>query len=395
MLTRRPMRAVLLFGSLWLVACGAPVLPDADGGVDAGTSFTDGGLDLNDVSWLVPLPAAGQVNTMLGFDARGSRGPLLPRTLYDALPGMVSGLDPDMLFGTFRVVSIRVDPCFPASAMGGCLKQLRLVAQPVVVDSMLQSSTEDGAIHLFYELNGADFADVRATLAELKALAGSETDGKPLDVHPVMKRQGLGGAYATKLFALVLRLCGQQNLKRVAFMRLVQHDVAWRFGALNVENGQLVADPIPRLNSSLEQGVQEFGNDDFRSGELQPEAIGDPFPVLLSESEFRLTDQRTFDRAVTAALRIEHPARSNPKTMDCGSCHTASRSLRNANKERPFDVSAHEDRFVANPRFNLTRVDAVGDDPRALRAFGYFEDKSAFSQRTINESAEVAEALSK
>ena len=105
------------------------MLPDADGGVDAGTSFTDGGLDLNDVSWLVPLPAAGQVNTMLGFDARGSRGPLLPRTLYDALPGMVSGLDPDMLFGTFRVVSIRVDPCFPASAMGGCLKQrMRAIA---------------------------------------------------------------------------------------------------------------------------------------------------------------------------------------------------------------------------------------------------------------------------
>lgn len=390
------MRGVLLFVGVVLVACGQPVPPAGDdAGVDGGSGFTDGGLDLNDVSWLVPLAPATQPSSMLGFDSRGARGPLLPRTLYDALPGMVSGLDPATMFDTWRVVSIRVDPCFPATATGGCLEQIRLVAQPLGVTTALQSTTEDGAIHLFYELNTADFVDVRATLTELKTIAGTETDGKPLDVHPVMKRQGLGGAYATKLFALVLRLCGHQNLTRVAFMRLVQQDVAWRFGALNVVNGQLVADPIPRLNDALEQGVQEFGSDDFRSGQLQPEAIGDQFPVLLSESEFRLTDQRTFDRAVTAALRIEHPARSSPKTMDCGSCHTASRSLRNANKERPFDVSQHEDRFVTNPRFNLARVDAVGDDPRAMRAFGYFGDQSALSQRTINESADIAEALSK
>ncbi len=179
-------------------------------------------------------------------------------------------------------------------------------------------------------------------------------------------------------------------------MRLVQRDVAWRFGALDVENGALVADPIPRLsNQVLEQGVQEFGNTDFRSGQLQPEAVGDNFPVLLSESELRLTDQRTFDRAVTAALRIEHPARSNPKTMDCGSCHTASRSLRNATRERPVDLSAHEDRFVTNPRFDLRRVDGAGDDPRAMRAFGYFGSKSALRQRTINVAAEVAETLSR
>lgn len=157
-----------------------------------------------------------------------------------------------------------------------------------------------------------------------------------------------------------------------------------------------MADAIPRLSAStVEQGVQEFGNDDFRSGQLQPEASGDTFPVLLSESELRLTDQRTFERAVTAALRIEHPAKSNPRTMDCGSCHTASRSLRNARKERPFELGSFEDRYVANPRFDLSRVDGAGDDPRALRAFGYFGAKSALSQRTINESAEIAEALSK
>lgn len=387
-------RWLVVSSALTLCACGGPV-PLPDGGLDGGALFSDGGFDLNDVSWLVPLPAPSEQSVLLGLDSRGARGPLLPGTLYDALPGLIEMEDRAVTFPKYRVISIRVDPCFPASASGGCLKQLRLVAQPLIIEN-LQTSTEDGAIHLFYELNEADWTDVRATLDSLRTQANGATSGKPLDIHPVMLSEGLRGAYATALHAMVLRLCGQQNLKRVAFMRLVQKDVAWRFGAMNVENGALVADAIPRLNNNVvEQGVQEFGNTDFRSGELQPEAIGDSFPTLLSESELRLTDQRTFDRAVTAALRIEHPARSNPKTMDCGSCHTASRSLRNAKKERPVDVSAHEDRFVANPRFNLQRVDGAGDDPRAMRAFGYFGRLSALSQRTINETAEIAETLSR
>ena len=108
-----------------------------------------------------------------------------------------------------------------------------------------------------------------------------------------MRAEGLAGPYATTLQALLTRLCGEQNLTRVAFMRLVQTDVAWRFGALNVVNGALVADAIPRLTNLTEQGVQEFGNTDFRSGQLQPAASGDNLIVLLSESEMRLTDTRT------------------------------------------------------------------------------------------------------
>ncbi len=373
-----------------LSACGGPVIPVEDGGVgDAGYTPSDGGLDLNDVSWLVPLSSS-----MLSLESTGARGALLPRALYDALPVLLPNTTSEALHGDFRIVGIRVDPCFPTDAHNtGCLKQLRLVAQPVVFTPL--ATTHDAALHLFYDLSEADWADVRATLRDLKALAGRSTQGAPLDVHPVLRAQGLGGAYGAKLHALVTRLCGAQNLSRVAFMRLVQEDVAWRFGALDVVNGVLVADVIPRLNALTEQGVQEFGNTTFRSGELQPEAAGDQLPVLLSESELRLTDDRTLQRAVTSALRLENPGRSSPETADCGSCHVATRALTNAKRQRQLDVSTHADAFVGASRFNLNRVDAVGDDPRALRAFGYFGDKSALSQRTINESAEVAEALSR
>jgi hypothetical protein len=80
--------------------------------------------------------------------------------------------------------------------------------------------------------------------------------------------------------------------------------------------------------------------------------------------------------------------------VDCASCHVASRARTNAEQRRAVDTSAWAEAFRANPRFDLRRVDGAGNDPRALRAFGYFGRLSALSQRTINESAEVAEALS-
>lgn len=385
---------LLVLASLSLVACGS-LPPSPDGGTsDAGVAFTDGGLDLNDVSWLIPLPSPGQHAQLLGFTAAGSKGPLLPRRHYDALPGLVANQDAASLYPKFRIISARLDPCFPKEPMSGCIKQLRLVAQPVVVKDF-KTSTEDATIHLFYELDDTDFDEAKSSVRQLRELAAGATDGRPLDVHPVMRAQGLSGAYATTLHAMLTRLCGEQNLTRIAFMQLVQEDVAWNFGALNVVNGALAADPIPRLTNLTRQGVQEFGNTDFRSGQLQPAASGDQLSVLLSESELRLTDTRTYDRAISSALQLEHPARTNPLTVDCASCHVASRALSNARRERTVDLTAHVDRYPANPRFDLRRVDAVGDDPRALRSFGYFGDQSALSQRTINESAEVAEALSR
>ena len=387
-------RFVLL--ALLFAACGGvPPAPPDGGPADAGPlGFNDGGFDLNDVSWLLPLPLPGQHDLLLSFEAAGNKGPLLARRLYDVLPGLVTTQDAGALFPKYRVVSVRIDPCFPKEPTSGCIKQIRLVAQPLVVES-LTTTTLDGAIHLLYALTDAEFESARVTLTQLKALAAGATDARPLEVHPVIRAEGLSGPYATTLHAMVTRLCGEQNLTRVAFMRLIQEDTAWRFGALNVEAGNLVADSIPRLGSVMQQGVQEFGNTDFRSGELQPAATGDDLSVLLSESALRLTDTRTYERAVTSALRIEHPARSNPKTIDCASCHVASRALHNARKERPVDTSAHPDAYAGNPRFDLRRVDAAGDDPRAMRAFGYFKTQSALSQRTINETAGVAEALSR
>jgi len=318
----------------------------------------------------------------------------------DGLPVIVEGAEPGALYARTRVVSVRVDPCFPGSAPPAppsCVKQVRLVAQPVLnggPDAGFAETTEDATIHLFYALDDAAFDEVHRALWQLKAQAGATTDHAPLDVHPVMRAQGLDGAYAQAVKALVLEHCGAATLTRVAFMSVASFGRAWRFGAFNVDAGALVADEIPRLNGLTAQNVQELGTEEFRNGSLLPSPPGDDLDTLLSESALRLADQRTLTRALTSALRIEHPERSSPKTVDCGSCHVASRARRHAEASRQWDTTSWDDAFHAPPRFDISRVDGAGDDPTALRAFGYFGSRSALSQRTINESAVIAEALS-
>ncbi|MBL8922636.1 MAG: hypothetical protein JNJ54_27550 [Myxococcaceae bacterium] len=382
----RPFAVVL--SALISLACGAPLSP-----LEAAPPGGGPRLTLNDVSFLLPLPALNREGSLLSMADDGAMGPLLPKRLYDGVPLLVEKVKAEQLYGELRVVSVRIDPCFPGSAPPDapvCVKQVRLVAQPLTAkDGVL--TTRDATVHLFYSLSDAAFAKVTATLFDLDAAAGDLTDG-PLDVHPVIRRQGLDGPYHGKLKARLLEVCGLATLTRVAFMAVDEAGVQWRFGAFNVEGGALVDDLIPRLPALKVQAVQEFGTESFRNGALVPAAPNDALDTLLRESEMRFADRRTLDRALTSALRIEHPDRSSPKTVDCASCHVASRARRNAERFHQVDSSGHPD-FFAAPGFDLTRLDAVKDEPRALRAFGYFGRDSAFSQRTINESAVVAKAL--
>lgn len=377
----------LLASGLISLGCGGPqgpVEPPPVGGPR---------LTLNDVSFLLPLPAVNREASLLSLADDGAMGPLLPKRLSDGLPVLVEGEKAEQLYGELRVLSVRVDPCFPGStppAAPSCLKQVRLVAQPLTVkDGVL--TTRDATVHLFYTLPDDAFAKVMATVFELDAAAGDLTDG-PLDVHPVIRRQGLDGPYHGKLKARLLEVCGLATLTRVAFMAVDRAGAQWRFGAFNVVGGALVDDTIPRLPSLKVQVFQEFGTESFRNGALLPGAPNDALDTLLRESDMRFADPRTLDRALTSALRIEHPDRSSPKTIDCASCHVATRARHNAERFHQVDSSGHADFFTA-PGFDLTRLDEVKDEPRALRAFGYFGRDSAFSQRTINESAAVAKAL--
>ena len=226
----------------------------------------------------------------------------------------------------------------------------------------------------------------------LKELAGSATNGRPLDVHPVLEAQGPQGAYWQQLNALVTSVCGQQTLVRAAITALTPPD-RWVFQAFNLTAGTLVPDEIPRAFGHTAQAFTESGSTAHRAGTLIPSPAGDDLDTLLSSVEVARTDDFTLSSAFSSALRIEHPAKSSPKTIDCASCHVASRARSAAELQRQRTTVGDPERYSA-PGYTLDRVDAAGNDPRAMRSFGYFGRISALSQRTINESAEVAKSLS-
>jgi hypothetical protein len=376
------MRIVLL--AVMVAACGVPPQPPP---------LDDQRLDLNDVSYLFPLSHDG----LLGFTSSGPKGALLTRAFFDQVKKVDEVISADEIFSGMRVISARVDPCFPINKPPEplqCKKQIRLVAQ-VIEDGTEGITTRDGTIHLFFDLSDAEWTQVVDRVKALKAIAKDQTASKPLDVHPVMKAQGVTGEYATKLKALITDFCGEQNLSRVAFMVAGMDGKNWNFGAFNRNLLSLEADKIPRTDDKEEQAQQEHGVETRRNTEMIPTPPNIDLTTLLSNTELQLADDLTLTRAATEALKIENPKKETPQTIDCASCHVASRALTNAVSVRMLDLSSITDRYPAPMGFDLRRIDTVGNNPFAQRAFGYFKNQTAFSQRTINESAAIAEAMAK
>jgi len=384
----------LFLGLVVCAACGQSPTPPAS---------TQ--LDLNDVSFLYPLPSAlADKDKQLKLDSSGAQGQLLPRAYFDQVKKVDEVLSADDLYAGMRIISARVDPAFPLNPKdqpSDTRKQIRLVAQVVEAQDG-GIGTRDGTIHLFYNMTDAQFASITEGLSALKDIAKADTQGKPLDVHPTMKAQGLDGTYAKALNKLITDHCGEQNLFRVAFMIAAQSGNKWTFGAFLNKSGTLEEDVIPRTSMQKEQTQTENGNETRRNTSFDPAPQNDPIVLnLLSATDVQLADDTSIANAVKEALHIESPENPDiklmetPQTIDCASCHAASRALTSAQKTLNLDMSKFSgDKYAAPSRFDMRRVDQVGENPFAQRAFGYFGNQTAFSQRTINESAVIADALS-
>lgn len=400
------MRVVLVISVVLLAACGGGDHHGTGGGAGGGGGQTS--LDLNDVSWLFPLPDWDHRDQLLGLDASGDQGALLPRALYDQLVKLVPDQELSDTHDRIKIVSVRVDPCFPATvppAAPACARQIRLVAQPVISHAQLASlgsnqlSTDDATIHLFYTLDVATFGNLVDDVYALKMKAGDDTRG-PLDVHPVMKSKGLDGEYAKALKALILKYAGDATLTRIAEMNVQAFSdqdkrtgFVWSFVMFDRDGSSLTHEQIARVEADA-QGVQQAGTDASRAGSLNPSPPNDDFETLMTTTDTAQADDYTLESAFKSALTFENPNRSSPRAVDCGSCHAASRSRTAAELQRSMDTSSYAERFD-DSAFDLRRVDQTPTDPHTLRAFGYFFDQTAFSQRTINDSAVTARALSR
>lgn len=338
---------------------------------DAGQALPvrpDGGLSVNDVSWLLPLS--------------------------NALPPLSDFLTPAQLtasryetVATARVVSVRIDPCFPVAA-GVCQRQVRLVAQALDPDTL---QTEDSAIHLFFVFDEASWSDVRRDVYDLARQSGGRTAGVALGIHPVLAQDGLNGAWGTAMRSFLTRHCTPARLHEVAVMNA---NVDWRFFRFSVMGGVLtrIATTGTGLFSLLpmdEVRLQRQGYGQVGQGaEVEPEGIVDADGGVVTTVLERIAAQRNVQGDVREAIeRLENPIDTPTPLIDCGICHRATQVR--VDHEQRRGLTARPARFGLPAVTKATPALGLND----FHAFSYLNDQPAIIDRTVYESVLVANSL--
>lgn len=357
---------------------------------------------MNEVSILFPLPRGGaEVGSLPLAYSQGERGELLPRAVYDQLPLLLTFGGPNAIYYSLRVVSLRLDPCFPGLGPQGpapCQTQIRVVFQPITsgFDSSTVSSTDDAAVHAFYSVSRAELDAFADALSSLKAQHGQSSDRITLGPHPIIERQGLDGPFAAGVRALLVRYAGAQNLRRVTFMTLEQFRLRWMFGGFDIaENGALSAIRIPHTSDATRQVFTNFDTTgaSFEHAEAAP-ASGSPEALaqFFQSTSFRSLSADEQRGAFRRTLAVENPTLHSPDTIDCVTCHVAPAARVWAQRELSLTAESEMSSYFADGA-----PFASADEPQtttiALRAFGYVGRTPTISRRTVNESVVVLRAL--
>jgi len=180
------------------------------------------GWGMNDATIVYPLPqSAAEMHQLLEPQDAGPGGALLPLKFWQQIPSLNQGEDTARTYRNLRLVALRLDPCF--KFRGDCLPQIRFVWQPIDKATYGSASpfgleAKDAAVHTFYTLEPDEFRRFVSEYRQLKnSMANVRTDA-PLQVHPLMLKQGLGGPFSQGLRELLLKYCGERNLWWVTSM---------------------------------------------------------------------------------------------------------------------------------------------------------------------------------
>ena len=351
-----------------------------------------------DTAILFPLPDTAEQDQLLRFDSAGSLGRLLPGYATSQLPALDAGRNVE-LWPRLRVVAANVDPCFPSGVEGKvdeqgtsqCRKQLRLIFQPVRDDGAGQLTTDDVAVHTFYEMDAETFADLVDDLLTARGEA-SLGDGA-IAVHPILLKEGPGGPYQTELQRLFLRYAGASNLVKVTFSGLRGGGIGWQMGAVDFVGTTPTDATIPATQVIREEIINNAATGDFDSTIDPATEFSRGLGVLLDSTAARAARDAEIRAAYRQALLIDNPETElHPGTVDCSSCHLATPTRLWAERNRGLRAADFEEAYV-NPRWNLENRGQTQKNTQSTRCFGYFGRSFAISQRTINEAAAVADFI--
>jgi hypothetical protein len=360
------------------------------------------GWSMNDATIVYPLPQSeADMSYLLGPHDQGPGGALLPQKYWQRIPSINQGESAARTYRNLRVVAVRLDPCFLFE--GDCKPQVRFVWQPIDTAAYGSASpfgleAKDAAVHTFYTLEPSVFRQFISEYDQFLRASTATDVNAPLQVHPVIRRQGLGGAFSQGLKQLLLKFCGEANLWRVTSMSTLVGGDKWEFRGFNIVNGKPVDIVIPRTGNATKQSfsVSVVTGRDYSNGRISPSPRGeDNLNALLRDSLMLGTkDSGTLEILGESVARIENPDIHNPDSMDCVSCHStqAAGTLlfgRVPWLKRDQEVLKHAYRSES-PLQNLA---ATLDSPRVFRALGYFEKSPVLSRRVINETAAAVALL--
>ncbi len=362
------------------------------------------GWGMNDATVVYPLPLSQVgMSQMLAPQDTGKGGPLLPQKFWQRLPVLNQGENMARTYRNLRVVTVRFDPCFKVE--GECRAQVRLVWQPIdqagYGSTSLQGlETKDAAVHSFHTLGAAAFQQLMAEYDVLSREAGDINRDAPLQVHPLMRQQGLEGRFALGLRRLLLKYCGEANLWRITTMSTLVGGDKWAFQGFNIVDGEAVDIMIPRTGNAVQQSifVSLLSDHDYTNGKLSPAPAGeDNLNRMLRDSRTPVINSPdTLLGLGESVVRIENPDIHSAESMDCVSCH--------ASQVAGSLLFDKQPRLMQNPQIirqayrnapMLRDLPNTPTRPRVLRALGYFEKFPVVSRRVANETAAAVGQLNR
>ncbi len=359
-------------------------------------SFKLQALGLNDLSVLIPLPKIAEAPLMLAPYTEGPQGILLSKKNYSKLFKLVvDNSNEEVWRDQLKVVAIRLDPCFvEGTGPLACRRQIRLVWQPVI-EKENELTTRDASLHSFYEFNENEFSTI---LNEWKTWANTNKS-LPLNVHPLLKKEGLAGKHWKKLSSLILKYCGEKNLVRMTSMGLSGSEQLWVFSGIDINPETTLSKEmmIPRIQTTIQTITQSSFDPHEFWGALTPAPNADlEFNLLVEDSMFfrKRNTETEVRKVVKSYLSFENPKKHNTGTLDCASCHLTSMTHQWTLANYPnlkWDAEFVDVKY--QNALNLENITLNKVNPHQFRIFGYFGKEPAISQRVINETAEVFDFL--
>lgn len=384
-------------------ACSAEVTDDSFDDEEAATRDPNAA-QMNDLTIVAPLPkSAKEVDSYMAATTVGRGGALLPKSIVgamvpDADGPLNPGRDVSMTYPSLRVVGIRFDPCFanvgPITKPESCDNQIRLIFQSIA--STKDGGTAiDGAVHAFYRVTRAELT---SAIQEVVALRKANSTGSlgALAAHPILVKQGMGGAFSVGLAKIIEKYAGAKNLMRFTVFQSANLQTVWNFSGFDVSGNKLTPMVIPTLPS---KGVTQGFFAGFAapmSGGFTPETTSkDDVALLTNPSKAQAATPTQRKAAFDASLRIVNPNFHSPNTIDCAGCHVA-QDARVLVGEGKLGLSAdgNVNAFAADPKFVSKTMMKQTTSPTKqqginVHMMSYRNTNLLIGDRVINETASV------